>query len=92
MALWPSTSYNDFTTVQTFHKVHDLDTDIDFHRIKSGFDGAFATGVACQQKTLILPGRLVPSPFFGGFPYAPILKTSFPEIAMSLLDFSPYYI
>ena len=34
---------------------HDLDTDVYPHRITSGFHGAFATGVACQQGTLTLP-------------------------------------
>ena len=43
-----------FPTDQTFHKFRDLDTELDFHRIMSGFQGAFATGVACQQGTLNL--------------------------------------
>ena len=42
-------------TNQTFHQFHDLDTDFDLHRITSGFHGALATGVACQQGTLTLP-------------------------------------
>ena len=44
-----------FTTDQTFHQFHDLYTELDLHRIMSGFHGAFATGVASQQGTLTLP-------------------------------------
>ena len=56
--------------------------------IMSGFHGAFATGVACQQGTLTLSGHLVPSPI-SGLANAPIVETKFLELAMSLLDFSP---
>ena len=34
---------------------HNLYTELDLHRIMSGFHGAFATGVASQQGTLTLP-------------------------------------
>ena len=34
-------------------------------------------------------GHLVPSPFLG-LAYAPIVETSFPEVAVSFLDFSPW--
>ena len=30
------------------YKSHNLDTELDLHRIMSGFDGVFATNVACQ--------------------------------------------
>ena len=54
------TSYSDFPTDQTFHQYHDLDTKLDLHRITSGFHGAFAMGVACQQGTLTLsPGSVL---------------------------------
>ena len=33
----------------------DLDTELDIHRIMSGFQEALATGMACQQGTLTLP-------------------------------------
>ena len=46
---------SDFPTDQTFHQFHDLYTELDLHRIMSGFHGAFATGVASQQGTLTLP-------------------------------------
>ena len=52
---WSLTSYSDVHTDQTFHQVYDLDTKLNLHRITSGFHGAFATGVTCQQGTLIFP-------------------------------------
>ena len=54
MTFWPLTN-SDFPTIQTFHQFHDLDTYFDLHRIMSGFHGAFATGVACQQGTFTPP-------------------------------------
>ena len=54
MTFWPLTN-SGFPTDQTFHQFHDLDTELDLHRIMSGFHGAFATGVASQQGTLTLP-------------------------------------
>ena len=47
-----------------FPPIHDLDTDFDLHRITSGFYGAFATGVACQQGTLTLPDTWFRPPFW----------------------------
>ena len=49
---------------------------------------AFATGVACQQGTLTLPDTWLRPPIVG-LDCAPIVETRFPELAMSLLDFSP---
>ena len=54
MTFWSLTNI-DFSSDQTFHQFHDLDTEFDLHRIVGGFHGAFATGVACQQRTLTLP-------------------------------------
>ena len=54
MTFWPLTN-SDFPTYQTFHQFHDLYTELDLHRIMSGYHGAFATGVSCQQGTLTLP-------------------------------------
>ena len=54
MTFWPLTN-SDFPTDQIFHQFHDLYTELDLHRIMSGFHGAFATGVASQQGTLTLP-------------------------------------
>ena len=56
---WPSLAN------QTFHQFHDLNTELDLHRIISGFHGAFATGVASQQGNAYPSGHLVPSPLFG---------------------------
>ena len=39
---------------ETFHQCYDLFTDIDLQPITRCFNGAFATGVACQQGTLTL--------------------------------------
>ena len=61
-------SYNmtnsDFPTDQTFHQFYDLYTELDLHRIMSGFHGAFATGVASQQGTLTLPDAWFRPPFW----------------------------
>ena len=43
---------------------NDLYTELDLHRIMSGFHGAFATGVASQQGTLTLPDTWFRPPFW----------------------------
>ena len=63
MTFWPLTN-SDFPTDQTFHQFHDLYTELDIHRIISGFHGAFATGVASQQGTLTLPDTWFRPPFW----------------------------
>ena len=63
MTFWPLTN-SDFPTDQTFQKFHDLYTELDLHRIMSGFHGAFATGVASQQGTLTLPDTWFRPPFW----------------------------
>ena len=55
---------SDFPTDQTFHQFHDLYTELDLHRIISGFHGAFATGMASQQGTLTLPDTWFRPPFW----------------------------
>ena len=50
MTFWPLTN-SDFPTDQTFRQLHDLDTELDLHRIKRGFHTAFATGVVLKQGT-----------------------------------------
>ena len=62
MTFWPLTN-SDFPTDQTFHQFHDLYTELDLHRIISGFHGAFATVVASQQGTLTLPDTWFRPPF-----------------------------
>ena len=54
MTFWTLTN-SDFYTDQTFHQFHDFDTELDLHRIMSGFHGAFSTDMASQQGTLTLP-------------------------------------
>ena len=63
MTFWPLTN-SDFPINQTFHQIHDIDTDFDLHRITSGFHGALATSVACQQGTLTLPDTWLRPPFW----------------------------
>ena len=63
MTFWPFTN-SDFPTDQTFHQFHDLYTELDLHRIMSGFHGAFATSVASQQGTLTLPDTWFRPPFW----------------------------
>ena len=63
MTFWPLTN-SDFPTYQTFNQFHDLYTELDIHRIMSGFHGAFATGVASQQGTLTLPDTWFRPPFW----------------------------
>ena len=63
MTFWPLTN-SDLPTNQTFHQSHDLYTELDLHRIMSGFHGAFATGVASQQGTLTLPDTWFRPPFW----------------------------
>ena len=63
MTFWPLTN-SDLPTNQTFHQFHDLYTELDLHRIMSGFHGAFATSVASQQGTLTLPDTWFRPPFW----------------------------
>ena len=88
MTFWPLTN-SDFSTDQTLHQFHDLDTELDPHRIMGGFHGAIAAGVVCQQGTLTIQGHLVPSPFLE-LACAPIIETRLLKLAMSLFDFSPW--
>ena len=60
MTFWSLPSYSDSPTDQTFLNFH---TELELHRITSGFYGAFATGVACQQGTLTLPDTWSRPPF-----------------------------
>ena len=62
---------------------HDLDYELDLHRIMSAFHGAFATGVACQQGRS--PFRTACSVPFLGLDCAPIVETRFLQLTMSLL-------
>ena len=55
---------SDFPKDQTFHQFNNLYTEFDLHRTMSGFHGAFATGVACQQGTLTLLDTWFRPPFW----------------------------
>ena len=85
MTLCPLTNIDFLTDLRQFH---DLDTELDLHRIMGGFHGAFATSVVCQQGTLTLLDTWF-RPIFWGPACAPV-ETRFLEHAMSLLDFSPW--
>ena len=80
--------YTAHPTDQTFYQFHDLDTELDIHGIKSGFQGAFATGVACPQGTCTIPDTWFRPFFIGDLVYASVVETSFPELAVSFFDFS----
>ena len=54
LSFWPLTN-RDFPTDHTFHQFHDLHTELGLHRFMSGFQGAFATVVACKKGMLTLP-------------------------------------
>ena len=56
--------------------------------IMSGFHGAFATGLACQQRTLFLPDTWFCLTIVR-LACTSTVETRFLELAMSLLDFSP---
>ena len=45
------------------HQWHDIDTELDLYEITSGFHGAFATDVACQQGILTFPDTWFRPPF-----------------------------
>ena len=87
MTFGPLTSNSDLSTDYIFHQLQ-LDTELDLHRITSNFNGAFATGVACKQGILTLQDTWIRLPLLG-LANAPVVKTNFPELAVSFPDFSP---
>ena len=89
MTFWPLTN-SDLPTNKTVHQFYDLDTELDLHQIMSVFHGAFATGVACQQETLTLPDTWFCPPF--GTCLCSNCWDQILELAMSILDFSPWII
>ena len=56
----------------------------------SGFHGAFATGVACQQGTLTLPDTWFRPPLWDCLCSNSIIETRFVELAMSF--YSTFYL
>ena len=87
---WPLTSYSEIPTNQTFNQFHDLDTELDLHRITSGFHGAFATGVACQQGTLTLPDTWF-RPAFWDFLILKLLRPVFSNLSLLFSTFHLEY-
>ena len=67
---------------QTFHQFHDLDTELDLHRL-----WVVCNGCGMRAGNADPSGHLVPSPIVGLA--CPIVETRFLELAMSLLNFSP---
>ena len=88
MTLCSSTGCSYFLADHTFYLLYDLHTEFDLYRIATGFDGAFATGVACQQGNDYPSGHLVPS-FFFGLAHSPIVETSVFKLAMIFPTFIP---
>ena len=58
MTFWSLTSYSDFPTDRTFHQFHDLNTELDLHRITSSFFGAFANGYGMPAGNAYPSGHL----------------------------------
>ena len=80
MTFRPLTSYTDFPTDQTFHQFQDLNTELDLHRITSGFYGALETGVTCRQGTLTLPNTWF-RPHILGLALLQLLRPDFPNLS-----------
>ena len=81
MTFWPSTRYSDFHTDKTFHQFHDLDTELDLHRITGGFSWGICNGCGMPTGNAYTSRHLVSSLL--GYAYAPIVETSFSELAGS---------
>ena len=71
--------------LHTFLQFHDIDTELDLHRITSGFHWAFATDVACQQGTLTLPDTSF-CPDFVDLLMLQLLRPDFPQCLFPTLD------
>ena len=86
MTFWSLTN-SDFPTNQTFHQFHDLDTELDLHRLwVVSMEHLQRVSHASRER---LPYRTPGSVPILGLANAPIVETKFLELAMSLLDFSP---
>ena len=89
MTFWPLTSYSDIPTNYNFHQFHNLDTELDLHRITSGFHGTFAKGVAWYQGTLTLLDTWF-RPAFWDLLMLQLLIPVFLNLPCVFLDFSPW--
>ena len=86
MTFWSLTN-SDFPTNQTFHQFHDLDTELDLHRLwVVSMEHLQRVWHASRER---LPFRTPGSVPILGLANAPIVETKFLELAMFLLDFSP---
>ena len=85
---WPVTVTSH--TNQTYHQFHNLDTELDLHRITSGFHGTFATGVACHQGTLTLPETWF-RPTFWDLLMLQMLRQVFPNLSCLFSTFHLQY-
>ena len=86
MTFWSLTN-SDFPTNQTFHQFHDLDTELDLHRLwVVSMEHLQRVWQSSRER---LPFRTPGSVPILGLANAPIVETKFLELAVSLLDFSP---
>ena len=79
-----------FQTDQNFQQFHDRETKLDLHRIKSGFNGAFATDVECQQGTLTLADTWFRPPF-GNLLMLQLLRPVLPNLPCLYSNFHLEY-
>ena len=89
MTFWPLTIYSDFYNRSDFPPIW-----IPFYRAWPSpnyewLPWSICNGCGMPAWNAYPSGNLVPSPFWG-LAYAPIFKTSFPELAFSFLEFSPW--
>ena len=86
MTFW-SLANSDFPTNQTFHQFHDLDTELDLHRLwVVSMEHLQRVWHASRERLHLRTPGSVP---ILGFANAPIVEIKILELAMSLLDFSP---
>ena len=85
---WPSYSY--FQTDQNFQQFHDRETKLDLHRIKSGFNGAFANGYGMPAGNAYPCGHLVPPPF-GNLLMLQLLRPVLPNLPCLYSNFHLEY-
>ena len=83
-----SLANSDFPTDQTLHQFHDLDTELDLHRIMSGSKEHLQRVWHASWERLSF--RTFGSVPFWGLACAPIVETRFRKLAVSILDFSPW--
>ena len=88
MIFWPLTSYSGIRTDQTFHQFMALIPSLTFTELRV-VSMEHLQRVWLGSENAYHSGHLVPSHFWW-LVYAPIADTSFSELAVSFLDFSPW--